>query len=71
MFEKTLTEKSFVSLGDKYSSAIGKVPPLAHPCNCPKKDCPLGRGKSFCFPCYAEIMKARRAKNAEKKPDDV
>lgn len=29
------------------------------PVNC-KKPCCYGRGKSFCFPCYQELMKTRR-----------
>ena len=38
-----------------YTSAIGKPEPIAHPRNC-RNECPYGRGRAFCFPCYAKIM---------------
>lgn len=47
-----------------YSSAIGKEEPVADPKNCRNK-CPYGRGRSFCFPCYAKIMAEHRKAKAQ------
>lgn len=64
-------EKLIKLTTNKYESAIGKTPPLAHPCNCPNKTCPYGRGHSFCFPCYAEIMKSIRHHKAAESPNNA
>lgn len=46
--------------GAQYSSVIGRRAPNAHPCNC-KHECPYGKDRAFCFPCYAKIMNEHRA----------
>lgn len=42
-----------------YVSAIGQKEPIAHPCNC-KTECPYGYDRTYCFPCYARLMKEHR-----------
>lgn len=42
-------------------SAIGAKAPLAHPVNC-NHECPYGYGRSFCFPCYKNIMDDHKQK---------
>ena len=42
-------------------SAIGKRLPNAHPCNC-KNECPYGKDRPFCYPCYAQILAEYRKK---------
>ena len=32
---------------------------VPYPRNC-KNPCPYGRGREFCWPCYAEYMKKKR-----------
>ena len=67
-----MDQKKLIKLTtNKYESAIGKTPPLAHPCNCSDKTCPYGRGHSFCFPCYAEIIKSIRHPKAAESPDNA
>lgn len=34
------------------------------PCNC-KQTCPYGNGKSFCWPCYKNLMDEHRAAKAK------
>ena len=36
---------------------------LVTPCNC-KHPCPYGNGRSFCFPCYKNIVAEHRENNA-------
>lgn len=58
------TERATGVTGYHSGSAIGAKEPVAHPCNC-RHECPYGYGKSFCFPCYKNIMEEhRRKKNA-------
>ena len=37
-------------------SRMGKREPVAHPQNC-CRECPYGHGRTFCFPCMAQILK--------------
>ena len=46
--------------GNSYTSVLGKPIPNAHPSNC-KHECPDGKDRAFCFPCYAKIMSEHRA----------
>jgi len=46
--------------GNFYTSVLGKPIPNAHPSNC-KHECPYGKDRAFCFPCYAKIMSEHRA----------
>ena len=41
-------------------SAVPKREPdvVRSPRNC-KNPCPYGRGREFCFPCYAQLMKKK------------
>lgn len=41
-------------------SAVPKREPssVPSPRNC-KNPCPYGRGREFCFPCYAQLMKKK------------
>ena len=52
-----VTETGFAK---PFSSAIGNDGPTAHPLNC-RNECPYGRDRAFCFPCYAKILAERRA----------
>lgn len=47
--------------GSYCGSSVGAKEPVAHPCNC-SKECPYGYGRSFCFPCYKNIMEDHRQK---------
>lgn len=47
--------------GKPSGSAVGAREPLAHPVNC-DHECPYGDGRSFCFPCYKNIMEDHRQK---------
>lgn len=47
--------------GKPSRSAVGAREPLAHPVNC-DHECPYGYGRSFCFPCYKNIMEDHRQK---------
>lgn len=40
-------------------SVIGGRTQESHPRNC-AHECPYGRGRDFCFPCYAKILKEMR-----------
>ena len=52
--------KRKVCTGDTASgSVIGGRPQESHPRNC-AHECPYGRGRDFCFPCYAKILKEMR-----------
>lgn len=42
-------------------SAIDQKEPVARPKNCNRTDCPYGRGRTFCFPCMALILKDHKA----------
>lgn len=53
-------EKTGVT-GHPCESAVGAREPLAHPVNC-NHECPYGYGRSFCFPCYKNIMDDHRQK---------
>ena len=51
--------------GKPSGSAVGAREPLAHPGNC-DHECPYGYGRSFCFPCYKNIIEDhRQKKNAD------
>ena len=45
---------------DKGIIAVPKREPetVPSPRNC-KTPCPYGRGREFCFPCYAKLMKKK------------
>ena len=47
--------------GKPSGSAVGAREPLAHPVNCDHER-PYGYGRSFCFPCYKNIMEDHRQK---------
>ena len=47
--------------GKPSGSAVGAREPLSHPVNC-DHECPYGYGRSFCFPCYKNIMEDHRQK---------
>lgn len=49
--------------GQLCESAVGAKVPLAHPVNC-NHECPYGYGRSFCFPCYKNIMEDYRQKKS-------
>ena len=42
------------------TSVLGKREPVAYPKNC-RTQCSYGTGKSFCFPCIAQILSERKA----------
>ena len=48
------------TMTQNYSAVMGRPEPVAHPLNC-NAECPYGKGKSFCFPCYAKIMAEHKA----------
>ena len=51
--------------GQYCGSAVGAKEPIAHPVNC-DHECPYGYGRSFCFPCYKNIIEDhRQKKNAD------
>ncbi len=37
------------------SCCIGNNRTVSHPRNC-QNECPYGRGRDFCFPCYKKLM---------------
>ncbi len=54
--------KRKVSTGSSVpGTVIGGGVGASHPQNC-GSECPYGRGRDFCFPCYAKIMQEMRAK---------
>ncbi len=58
--------KKRVSVGHEIpGTAIGARMPISHPQNC-AHECPYGRGRDFCFPCYKKIMDATRTKKVQR-----
>ena len=49
------------------NSSVSPYGPAPHPVNC-KTECPYGRGRAFCFPCYAKLMNRQRE---QQKQDDA
>lgn len=43
-------------------SVASKLDPVK-PCNC-KHPCPYGNGRTFCFPCYKNLVAASRENSA-------
>lgn len=41
--------------------SVGGQTRASHPQNC-SKECPYGRDKSFCFPCYKKLMEEMHSK---------
>ncbi len=37
---------------------------LSHPQNC-KTECPYGRDRAFCFPCYKKIVEEQRTRRTQ------
>ena len=62
MIDTQLIKKT--AFAKPYTSAIGKPEPVAHPRNC-RTECPYGRGRAFCFPCYAKIMGLKKGDGDE------
>ncbi len=56
--------------GNSYTSVLGKPIPNAHPSNC-KHECPYGKDRAFCFPCYVKIMNEHRAARKAATEDQV
>lgn len=46
-------------------AVIGGRVPVSHPQNC-DHECPYGRGRDFCFPCYKKIMDESRGKKLQR-----
>ena len=54
--------KRKVCTGDSIPGTVmGGREGQSHPRNC-SNECVYGRGRDFCFPCYAKIMQEMRAK---------
>lgn len=58
--------KKMVRAGHEIQGAVigGRVP-VSHPQNC-DHECPYGRCRDFCFPCYKKIMDESRVKKLQR-----